>query len=359
MKNSQKGFIMPVLVIIIALLVIGGGFYIYKNKKTEAPNVANNNEVQLTNQNQQTNTQNPSPIVNQNTSSNNSLATNVQQQATTKVICSLSGNTINDDSNQNGLTFFAQGQSCATLSGWAPNNPINQSLTFNGVTKTWHYVLLSFNQASFSIDGKHFAYTASNIPLPLPNPVGDWKPQRFVVSDNIAYKTYDDVYNLQYSQDGKHLGYCARQNGQYLMIIDGVETVINKDDDFDSDPCDSLFTNSEANDGRGRGATRAAGSVNCNIAECPIYISVFTNGNEKVYGPYNGPYSDVASSQAFSSDSKHFAWLLGGQVFVDGTQKGESYNEAFNLKFSSDDKSITYNARSSKTVYFVTVPVNY
>ena len=37
MKNSQKGFIVPVLVAIIALLVIGGGVYIYKTKKTETP----------------------------------------------------------------------------------------------------------------------------------------------------------------------------------------------------------------------------------------------------------------------------------------------------------------------------------
>lgn len=37
MKNLQKGFIAPVLLVIIALLVIGGGVYVYKNKKTEAP----------------------------------------------------------------------------------------------------------------------------------------------------------------------------------------------------------------------------------------------------------------------------------------------------------------------------------
>lgn len=37
MKNSQKGFIVPTLLIIIALLVIGGGVYIYKNKKSDIP----------------------------------------------------------------------------------------------------------------------------------------------------------------------------------------------------------------------------------------------------------------------------------------------------------------------------------
>jgi hypothetical protein len=37
MKNSQKGFIVPLLIVIIALLAIGGGVYISKNKKAEAP----------------------------------------------------------------------------------------------------------------------------------------------------------------------------------------------------------------------------------------------------------------------------------------------------------------------------------
>jgi len=39
MKNFQKGFIVPILLAIIAVLVVGGGIYIYKNKKTETPPV--------------------------------------------------------------------------------------------------------------------------------------------------------------------------------------------------------------------------------------------------------------------------------------------------------------------------------
>lgn len=59
MKNLQKGFIVPVLLAIIAVLVIGGGVYIYESKKTETPPVVNN-QNQLPNQNQQqTNTQTP------------------------------------------------------------------------------------------------------------------------------------------------------------------------------------------------------------------------------------------------------------------------------------------------------------
>lgn len=46
MKNNlkQKGFIVPVLLGIIAILIIGGGMYIYKAKKVDAPAVVNENE---------------------------------------------------------------------------------------------------------------------------------------------------------------------------------------------------------------------------------------------------------------------------------------------------------------------------
>jgi len=49
MKNLQKGFIVPLLLVIIAVLVIGGGVYIYKNKKTESPVVVDI-ETQQSNQ---------------------------------------------------------------------------------------------------------------------------------------------------------------------------------------------------------------------------------------------------------------------------------------------------------------------
>jgi len=363
MKNSQKGFIVPLLLAIIAVLVVGGGVYIYNNKKAEVPAIVdtgtqpvNQNPQQTNNQTPPTNTLPPSnPITNTGVST---------VQATTKIICSLSGNTIDDGSNQNGLTFFAQGKSCATLSGWAPNNPTNQSLTFNGVTKTWRMVLLSFYNAHFSPDGNHFAYTASSIPLPQVSAGGDWKPQRFVVSDNVAGPTYDDVYYPQYSQDGKHLGYCAYQDGQYMKIVDGVKTITTKDDYFST--CDSLFGFKQSpptdHSQQSQGEKSSDGSYTIRQTECSAKFGckmiVVTNNTTGVSKEYPEGRDVNASNVIFSPDSKHFAWLMGSQVYVDGNWNGKKYDEAFNLNFSSDSKSVTYNARSAKTVYFITNPIN-
>lgn len=57
MKNLKGGFVVQALVAIIALLVIGGGAYIYEIKKAEIP-VTTDIQVQQSNQIQQTSTQN-------------------------------------------------------------------------------------------------------------------------------------------------------------------------------------------------------------------------------------------------------------------------------------------------------------
>jgi len=45
MKNLQKGFAVPIIIAIIALLVLGGGSYIYVNNKAEAPNVPTSTQI--------------------------------------------------------------------------------------------------------------------------------------------------------------------------------------------------------------------------------------------------------------------------------------------------------------------------
>src|SRR3989344_6339675 len=70
MKNLQKGFALPILLTIIALLAIGGGMYIYENKKidTSISNVVNK-EMSSSKQTQGTNTQGTSVKRQQNTKS--------------------------------------------------------------------------------------------------------------------------------------------------------------------------------------------------------------------------------------------------------------------------------------------------
>lgn len=63
MRNSQKGFMVPLLIAIIALLVIGGGVYVYNKEKVETPAVIDT-ETQQTNQvQQQTTNKTPSVAV--------------------------------------------------------------------------------------------------------------------------------------------------------------------------------------------------------------------------------------------------------------------------------------------------------
>lgn len=60
MKNNKKGFIgFPVLIaIILGIVVLGGGAYIYKNKKAEAPAAVDTETQQINNSSSQTDTSN-------------------------------------------------------------------------------------------------------------------------------------------------------------------------------------------------------------------------------------------------------------------------------------------------------------
>lgn len=59
MKKLQRGFIVPLIIVIVALLAVGGGVYVYQNKKVETTISPVNTEVQTTSQVQQVSTQNP------------------------------------------------------------------------------------------------------------------------------------------------------------------------------------------------------------------------------------------------------------------------------------------------------------
>lgn len=73
MKNSQKGFIVPLLLVVIALLVVGGGVYVYKNKKVEKPIVIDTETKQIDQNQQKTDTQTPPVVAKEKTSSGGSV----------------------------------------------------------------------------------------------------------------------------------------------------------------------------------------------------------------------------------------------------------------------------------------------
>ncbi|MDO8451527.1 MAG: hypothetical protein Q7S76_01525 [bacterium] len=60
MKNTQRGFVMPLLLALIAILLVGG-IYVYENKKTEAPVVVNTAEQNSQN-NPSSSTSNTAPV---------------------------------------------------------------------------------------------------------------------------------------------------------------------------------------------------------------------------------------------------------------------------------------------------------
>src|SRR3989338_6584135 len=76
MKNVQKGFIVPAILIVVALLAIGGGVYVYENKKAEVSTIVDTGTQQP---NQQTNTQ-TSPVANQQNPTNTKTV-NVEPQS--------------------------------------------------------------------------------------------------------------------------------------------------------------------------------------------------------------------------------------------------------------------------------------
>jgi len=104
MKNPQKGFVAPLLIGIIALLVIGGGVYVYETKKIYTPVVIDNSTLQ-SDQIQQTNTQNYSnnnqqnPTIIRATPSSNPVSVKspmAVSSSTASVTLNISPNTLPD-----------------------------------------------------------------------------------------------------------------------------------------------------------------------------------------------------------------------------------------------------------------------
>lgn len=279
---------------------------------------------------------------------------------------------INDVSYQYGLTFVAKDRNCATFI----ENSEGNFLKING-TLTKAYPDIFLNQSNFSPDGKRFAFVASNL---KDNGRGDFffnlngKFQRFVVSDNTQGSTYDKILSSpQYSQDDKHLGYCAQRNDQYLKVIDEQEQIITKDI-YLNNGCNSLFDYDPSPNRNynlhqtvispdSKSVLEESSCANTR-ATCEIYKTLMlSTGEEKKFGPY----WDVVNYTQFSPDSKHFTYSAqifeGGQpgmgigkqytaVILDG-EIIDKHNEVWNLKFSDDSQFLIYNARLYNDIYYI------
>ncbi len=92
MKNSKKGFIIPLLLVIIAVLVVGGGVYVYKNKKAEVPAIVDTGAQPVNQNQQQTNTQTPPVSTKKNAPDNPSSNTTEKITSTEPFITILSPN---------------------------------------------------------------------------------------------------------------------------------------------------------------------------------------------------------------------------------------------------------------------------
>jgi len=308
----------------------------------------------------------------------------IQQIGTAQVetICTIDGS----------ITFVARDRACATVSKLDNGQ---ETVTFRGKTSgPFEYVQVAFYTMDFSPDGKHLAYTASNVPidsLPRLNETGDrlaFKPQRFVVADKKNGPVYDDIYYPQYSPDGKHLGYCGYKGGElfgdgkYVVVIDGIETKsVNKITD-----CEDLFGKQEEKQINAWEATAPDGSLklevyfdpeqrrsnNCLRGHCQVYISLRDSMNLelKKFGPF-----ETITGSVFSPDSKHYAffgerWYSNTEepqqvyepssIFIDGEKRSVPYSEngvISNMAFSNDSKTLHFNAQNGNEVYYVIEPI--
>jgi hypothetical protein len=102
MKNSQKGFIVPVLLVIIAVLVVGGGIYFYQNKKIENSSVS----LQTEQFKQAAQPSNQAQNISSNTSNTSKVYTNAKYGFTLQLPLSWSGYTAVGDDN---IVFSVKG----------------------------------------------------------------------------------------------------------------------------------------------------------------------------------------------------------------------------------------------------------
>lgn len=130
MKNTQKGFIVPLLIAIIAVLAIVGGIYIYENQKVETPIPVNSGEQNSKN----------------NTSTNNTQTTSTQKNLT-----------INVDSPKSGGVFHI-GQITGVQWGTYPfKNGDNSIFDITEINSNGQNIIASVSPAQVGCNGHQAA----------------------------------------------------------------------------------------------------------------------------------------------------------------------------------------------------------
>jgi hypothetical protein len=376
-KLNQGGFIIPLLLSIIAVLVIGGGVYAYHEMKMQQATTASTTAEMNVDE-----TASTSGDVSSNSLSNNSTQATTNTPVTSQSnissssqkICSYQSN-LDPFEAQAGVLFQALGTNCAVIQKQANGYQV----VFNGISSSvYPQIFLSEDPLNFSPDGKHFAFVASNIGKGTLQNGTFLEGQRFAVVDNVAGKVYDNVDSPEYSSDGQHFGYCAQSGGyftnqaaaQYYKVVDGVETEITQpettNDCFPLFPLASKYkTNNNASvslpGSKYSLSTDFSTACTNMMGECSIHLFVKNNvsGTTQTFGPY-GEIDD----EVLSPDENNFAFVvpdntmnkpgeLAVNVYLNGKVVG-SYNEVENVIFSDDSHSLTYNARIGTDVYYVT-----
>lgn len=274
------------------------------------------------------------------------------EKETIEKICSY--NPVHDYPIQEGSDFRAKNRSCAILI----KEKNGYIVEVNGVkSRVYPDIELESYQASFSPDGKHFAFTVSRI---LENGISK-KVEEFLVVDNIEGPVYHRVDDPEYSPDGLHFGYCAEEEGKYFKIIDGEKEEITKDDYLYK--CDHLFPTATdlPRDTSPDGQYRVEIDRPCSLMqECEVKVSLIHIPTGEV--KYNTSMGYSISHFIFSSDSKHLAFIYDlwprQSVVIDGKSISDDYDEIFNLSFSNDNRFIKYNARLYHDIYYIVQALN-
>ncbi|MGB8815695.1 MAG: hypothetical protein WCC74_00430 [Minisyncoccia bacterium] len=223
MKNlKQKGFIVPVLLVVIALLVIGGGVYIYKNKKVEVPAVVDNGTQQTNTQTQPVNTKtNTSKTdVNFSVSGNNlSVINNGKVTQTLSLgeggifaLNVVSGNNPSAFITDKDVNFDGHNDvGVLTSTGYAGVNYFYDFYIFNPTTQKLEKsaVLSDFVLTSIDPIKKQIISTYKSGPGYV-SYIYQWNGSTFIKSESVAnisnWKTYTNTqygFSIQYQNDAQ------------------------------------------------------------------------------------------------------------------------------------------------------------